>query len=135
MKKVKDVVRITGLSRRTLHYYDEIGIVKAQRTTENYRIYGESEMRKLWNLIIYKTLGFRLCEIKLLLNGKEDESEIILEKRLKELQQEIDKLSQIYDFTEKLAKHKIPKECFNAFCEKNETYKESALRIVYGSKR
>ena len=59
MKKIKDVIRITGLSRRTLQYYDDLGLVKPKRTKENYRLYGKDELWKLWRLLIYKEMGFQ----------------------------------------------------------------------------
>lgn len=48
MKTVKEISKITGISIRTLRYYDEIGLLKPARVTEaGYRLYDDQELEKL----------------------------------------------------------------------------------------
>ena len=63
MKKIKDVSRISGLSKRTLQYYDDIGLLPAKRSKENYRLYDDNDLKRLWEILLYKEAGFELEEI------------------------------------------------------------------------
>ncbi len=130
MKKIKDVIRITGLSRRTLQYYDELGIVRAKRTKENYRLYGKEELWKLWRLLIYKEMGFRLDEIACLLEKAEEDTRWMLEERLVHIQEEIEELSRMYRFTEKVLEYGIPDENFIKQASKTMDYKIMAKYIA-----
>jgi len=61
---VKQVSEIAGVTRRTLHHYDEIKLLPALREPENnYRFYTEAELLRLQQIIFYRTLGFELAEI------------------------------------------------------------------------
>ena len=52
MKTVHEVKEITGISRRALHYYDEIGLLKPSRTAASgYRFYNEDDLEKLINIV------------------------------------------------------------------------------------
>ena len=63
--KVSDVARTTGVSVRTLHYYDEIGLlVPTDRTTKGYRLYSEQDVLRLQQILIGRSLGFSLNDIK-----------------------------------------------------------------------
>ena len=71
MKKysAKELSNLAGVSVRTLHYYDEIGLLKpAIRTEAKYRWYGEEELLKLQQILFYKELDFSLKEIIAILN-------------------------------------------------------------------
>jgi len=66
MKKysAKELSNLAGVSVRTLHYYDKIGLLKpALRTEAKYRWYGENELLKLQQILFYKELDFSLKEI------------------------------------------------------------------------
>ncbi len=61
---VKQLAKTAGVSVRTIHYYDEIGLVKPAFVKENgYRGYGESELLKLEQILFFKELDFSLEEI------------------------------------------------------------------------
>ncbi|KAA0767601.1 MerR family transcriptional regulator [Bacillus sp. AR2-1] len=60
----------TGVSIRTLHYYDEIGLLKAQKDlSSGHRLYGEDHIVKLQNILALKFLGYNLEEIRLMLTN------------------------------------------------------------------
>lgn len=66
MKKysTKGLSKLAGVSVRTLHHYDEIGLLRpAIRTEAKYRLYGENELLKLQQILFYKELDFSLKEI------------------------------------------------------------------------
>jgi DNA-binding transcriptional MerR regulator len=59
---------MSGVSTRTLRYYDEIGLLKPTRVASSgYRIYGQDEVDRLQQILFYRELGFTLDEIKKLL--------------------------------------------------------------------
>lgn len=61
---VKQLACLSGVSVRTLHYYDEVGLLKPGRVEKNgYRQYGESELVKLQQILFFKELDFSLEDI------------------------------------------------------------------------
>ena len=54
MKRIEEVCRLSGVSRRTLQYYDNEGILSVKRSEENYRLYDETAMERLWEILWYK---------------------------------------------------------------------------------
>ncbi|ACL20848.1 MerR family transcriptional regulator [Desulfitobacterium sp. LBE] len=79
MKTVNEVSKLSGVSRRTLQYYDEIGLLPPSAVKESgYRQYDEESLRRLWSILFYKELGLSLDDIRLLLESpKEMEKEIM----------------------------------------------------------
>lgn len=79
MKSVNEVSKLSGVSRRTLQYYDEIGLLPPSAVKKSgYRQYDDESLRRLWSILFYKELGISLDDIRLLLeNPKEMEKEIM----------------------------------------------------------
>ena len=70
MKTVKEVSRLTGVSVRTLHHYDAIGLLKPSKVTEaGYRLYDEATLGRLQTILLFRELEFPLKEIKALLDA------------------------------------------------------------------
>lgn len=68
-RTVGEVARLTGLTVRTLHHYDEIGLlVPAGRTEAGYRMYGEAELIRLHDILVWREMGIPLEEIARLLD-------------------------------------------------------------------
>jgi DNA-binding transcriptional MerR regulator len=66
---VKQVARLSGVSVRTLHHYDEIGLLAPAHLGDNrYRYYGEAELLRLQQILFHRELGFALNEIAALLD-------------------------------------------------------------------
>lgn len=62
----------SGVTVRTLHHYDRLGLLKPSRYTEaGYRLYGASDFARLQQIVMLKFVGLSLKEIKRLLEGKE----------------------------------------------------------------
>jgi DNA-binding transcriptional MerR regulator len=62
---VNKLAQLAGVSVRTLHLYDELGLLKpALRTEARYRLYGEAELLRLQQILFYKELDFPLSEIR-----------------------------------------------------------------------
>lgn len=87
MFKVHEVCRMTGVSARTLHYYDQIELLHPAMITEaGYRIYGHKEMEKLRHILLFRELQFSLKEIKEILNRPNFDSKEVLEQQIKLLE-------------------------------------------------
>jgi len=68
--KVNELARLSGLSTRTLRYYDQIGLLTPEKTESNgYRIYGQAEVDKLQQILFYRELGLALDEIKTIVDN------------------------------------------------------------------
>ena len=67
---VKDVSSITGVSVRTLHHYDSIGLLKPATITESgYRLYDDTSLKKLQSILLFRELEFPLKEIGNIVNN------------------------------------------------------------------
>jgi len=96
MKAVRDVSLISGLSRRTLQYYDEIGLLKpAAVKPSKYRLYDDQCLERLWRILFYKELGFSLEEIKKILETTPDLEKKLMEKHRHLLMDKQEKISKI----------------------------------------
>ena len=69
MLTVKQVAKISGLSVRALHHYDEIGLLKPASTGRNgYRYYGRDELLRLQQILLHRELDIPLVEIRSILD-------------------------------------------------------------------
>ena len=67
---VGDVARLAGVTVRTLHHYDRIGLVSPSgRTPAGYRLYGGEDLDRLHAVLAYRELGFALDDVAALLDG------------------------------------------------------------------
>ncbi|MEM7375352.1 MAG: MerR family transcriptional regulator [Bacteroidota bacterium] len=139
---VKEVSSISGVSVRTLHYYDQIGLLPpCLRTEAGYRHYGEAELLRLQQILFYKELDFPLKEILELLEDPEFDLIHALETHrsaLQARQERIDHLLQTIDNTiHHLKKGKSmskPEDLYEGLPkEMGTTYRDAAIE-EYGQK-
>lgn len=65
MKTTRQVAELTGVSTRTLQYYDEINLLKpSELTPSGYRLYDDEALQKLQQILFFKELDFKLKEIR-----------------------------------------------------------------------
>ena len=68
--RVGDLARATGLTVRALHHYDALGLVSpSSRTPSGHRDYAADDVRRLYQVVALRRLGFALADIKALLDG------------------------------------------------------------------
>ncbi len=85
MRTISQVAELTGISTRTLQYYDEIGLLKPSGLTQSgYRLYDDEALQKLQQILFFKELDYQLKEIKEILQ-KPDFDRIKAFKKQKEL--------------------------------------------------
>jgi len=93
---VKQLARLSGVSIRTLHHYDEIGLLKPAFTGENrYRYYGREELLRLQDILFHRELGVPLQEIGRLLNLKGRDRAAVLSEHRAWLDQRIKRSRQL----------------------------------------
>jgi DNA-binding transcriptional MerR regulator len=65
LMKVGDLARRTGLTVRTLHHYDEVGLLHpSRRTGAGYRLYGADDVARLTRILVLRRLGLSLDEVR-----------------------------------------------------------------------
>ena len=100
MMTVSEVAALTGVSQRTLHYYDEIGLLPPSSTTEaGYRSYDETALERLQHILLFKELGFPLKDIRRLLDDPGFDRVKALEQHLKLLEMKKQHRENIIDMT------------------------------------
>lgn len=90
MKTVKDVSEITGVSIRTLRYYDEIGLLKPTELTKaGYRLYDNKALEKLQEIMFFRELEIPLIDIKKIMDNPnyDKEQALLAQKSLLEQKQ------------------------------------------------
>ena len=93
MKTVKEVSKLTGVSVRTLHHYDAIGLLTpSQITNAGYRLYDDAAIEKLSMILVFRELGLSLKEIGDILHAPDFDRNRILEKQIALMQDRVGKL-------------------------------------------
>ena len=70
MKSISEIAELTGISQRTLRYYDEIGLLTPTATTgAGYRLYDREALERLQLILLFRELGFPLQDIRRLLDS------------------------------------------------------------------
>lgn len=145
-RTVKQVAELAGISVRTLHHYDEIGLLSPAETSEaGYRLYSEDDLDVLQQILFYRELGFPLKTIKDVIRAPDfDRREALRQHRemLLEKRRHIDRLIDTIDRTIQHLEGEIDmtaEEKFEAFKEKliedNERRFGAEIREKYGEER
>lgn len=99
---VKKLAQLSGVSGRTLRYYDQIGLLKPARiNTSGYRIYGEKEVDLLQQILFYRELGFGLEEISRIVHDPSFDQVAALKNHHKALEEKRSRLDKLMATVEK----------------------------------
>lgn len=134
---VKQLSEIAGVSVRTLHYYDEIGLLKPEYYGENgYRYYGEEALLRLQQILFFKELDFSLREIKEILDKPDFDMLGALEAHRKLLVSKVERLNQLIATIDKTIRNMKGEldmeknEYFGGFSEEQiEKYRQEARKL------
>ena len=86
MRSVKEISDLTGISVRTLHYYDEIGLLKpTEKSDAGYRLYDDKALETLQQILFFREFDISLKEIKAVLDNPALERNQILQVQRKML--------------------------------------------------
>ena len=104
--KVKEVSQLTGVSVRTLHHYDDIGLLTPDCTTEaGYRLYSDDNLATLQQILFFRELGFSLKKIKELLTSPAFSRQEAFEMQRKMLLEKRKQLDSMINTIEKTIQH------------------------------
>lgn len=96
MRTVKEISDITGISVRTLHYYDEIGLFVPTTCTEaGYRLYDDKALETLQQILFFREFELSLKEIKVILEKPDFDREVILRSQKKMLELKRERLNRL----------------------------------------
>ena len=83
MMTVSEVSKLTGNSVRTLHYYDEIGLLKPTEVTEaGYRLYDDDALARLQTIMMFRELEFSLKDIGIIIDSPDFDRQKALEQQI-----------------------------------------------------
>lgn len=99
MMTVNDVSKLTGVSIRTLQYYDSIGLLKPKgRTEAGYRLYDDMALERLQQILLFKELEFSLQEIRQIIDSENFDREKALEQQIELLTLKKQHIENLIDF-------------------------------------
>lgn len=131
--QVKEVAKIAGISVRTLHYYDEIGLLKPDESSASgYRLYSERNLDQLQQILFFRTLDFPLKEIKTMMEDKSYDRLEALYIQREQLQKKRDNLNELLYTIDQTITHEqggvkmTQNEKFKGFSFGDNPYEEEA---------
>lgn len=103
---VKKISELSGVTIRTLHFYEELGLLKpAYHGSNGYRYYEEKELLQLQQILFFKQLGFSLKQIQKIVGRNDFDQLAALYSHKKSLTQEWEKIGQLLKTIENTIKH------------------------------
>lgn len=138
---VKRVAELSGISVRTLHYYDEVGLLKpAYYGVNGYRFYTKEQLLVLQQILFFKELGFELKQIKRLLTRSDFDKERALRAHRQVLQGRIRRTQELIETIDKTLNHlngrqtMKDKELYKGFSQEQQKEYERALVARLGQR-
>lgn len=133
MKTVHEVSRLTGVSIRTLQYYDRIGLLKAAAYTEAcYRLYDEASLERLQQILLFKALEFPLQEIKDIIGQPDFDRERALEQQIELLKLQKEHIEGLIALAEKIKRTGGQVMEFDAFDKKKLEEYQARAKETWG---
>ncbi len=139
MYTVKQLADIAGVSIRTLHYYDEINLLKpTQIGTNGYRYYDDAALYRLQQILFYREIGLELMQIKAVMDEPGFDLIDALRSHRRVLAQKIDRLKKLINTVDSTMMDLIgeismsKKKLFEAFSEEQQQDYEREARLQYG---
>jgi DNA-binding transcriptional MerR regulator len=134
---VKQLSDLAGVSARTLHYYDEIGLLKPSRVGGNgYRYYGEEALLRLQQILFYRELDMPLDDIRKILRRRDFDVMGTLESHKAELRKRLARLARLMATVDdtllhlKGKKEMSQKQLFEAFSDEQQAeYEKEAMQM------
>ena len=93
---IKQLAKLSGVTVRTLRFYDEIGLLKPATVGENgYRYYGREELLRLQQILFYRELGFELAAIRKVMEEPDFDKTAALRSHKEKLEADAERTSQL----------------------------------------
>ncbi len=101
MRTVGEVAELAGVSVRTLHHYDELGlVVPSARSDAGYRLYDHADLERLQEVLALRALGLSLAEVAAVLDDPTHDRVQVLRDQAKRLRDQQDRLADLLDAVE-----------------------------------
>ena len=128
MKTVIEVSRLTGVSVRTLHYYDQIGLLRPDEVTPaGYRLYDDTALERLQHILLFRELRFSLRQIGEILDSPDFDRNKALEQQISLLRLQRERLDGLIGLACDIKEKGVEYMDFQKFDQsKLETYKAEA---------
>lgn len=128
MKTVNEVSKIAGVSVRTLHHYDAIGLLKPSQVTDaGYRLYDDAALSRLQNILLFRELQFPLKEIKTILDRPGFDPSEALTQQIRLLELQYKHIGELISFAREIQKKGVKTMDFQVFDKSEiEQYKAEA---------
>src|SRR5690348_1905115 len=134
MYAVKQLSDLAGVSVRTLHYYDEIGLLKPSSVSENgYRSYDDLAVLRLQQILFYREMGLGLLQIRDIIDSPEFDLVASLRSHRAELQTRIERLQALMITVDSTIMHLVgeidmsKKQLFAGFSEEKQKQYEQEI--------
>lgn len=113
--QIKEFAKLTGVSVRTLHYYDEIGLLKPSLVDaqNGYRFYDENSLLRMQEILFYRELDFPLKSILEILSSPDYDKQKALAEQRKLLELKKERLERIIDALDGATKGKVTMTAFD----------------------
>lgn len=116
MRTVKDVSKLTGVSVRTLHYYDAIGLLTPTKVTNaGYRMYDDTALSRLQSILLFRELQFPLKEIKEFLDSPDFNQEETIAQQIKLLELQYKHIGELISFAREIQTKGVKTMNFEVF--------------------
>lgn len=116
MRTVKEVSRLAGVSVRTLHHYDAIGLLKPTKITDaGYRLYNDDAIQRLQSILMFRELQFSLKEIKEMLDHPDFDFQEALEKQIEILELQYAHIGELISFARTIKSRGVNTMRFDVF--------------------
>jgi DNA-binding transcriptional MerR regulator len=133
VKTVKEMAALTGVSPRTLRYYDSIGLLKPAQVTEaGYRLYDDAALERLHMIIVYRELGLSLNEISAILDAADYDRNRVLEHQIGLMQEKVRKLQDRISLAKGMLVLGVKNMDFNNFDPKKMDEYSTQAKALYG---
>ncbi len=128
MMTVNEASKLTGVSIRTLQYYDKIGLLKPAGYTESgYRLYDDTALEKLQQILLFRELEFSLKEIREIISDPDFDRNTALEQQIKLLTMKKEHLENLIEFARGIRFEGVKTMDFSVFdTQKMEEYAKQA---------
>ena len=116
MRTVKEVSNLTGVSVRTLHYYDAIGLLTPTKVTDaGYRMYDDTALSRLQSILLFRELQFPLKEIKEFLDSPDFNQEETIAQQIKLLELQYKHIGELISFAREIQTKGVKTMNFEVF--------------------
>ena len=133
--QIKEFAELTEVSVRTLHYYDEIGLLKPDEVDEEngYRYYGEPAFEKMLEILFFRELGFPLKSIKEILSSPDYNKKEAFRKQKELLKLKMEKLQKMIFVLENAEKGEFYMSRIDSTYEKTRKQYEAEAKEKWGN--